>query len=159
MNVKHLRTIPMPFPVRFALAVTLLLSCDAADRKLGARLAEASHRAAVVDGVVDLAKEADFSWDTFLLFRPYTSPEEIRRTLGFAWKSSAVEAIGQTDTFNLLVFVEGGRVKRYAELPTKYEFVGAENISIPPASAKFRASRISGGIRLKMVERYKTPHK
>jgi len=84
-----------------------------------------------------LKDATDFAWDHVLVFGPYTSKKLIEQALGTRWTGST--EIESSDSINLLIFEENGKVVRYAEIGRSIDFLCAD--SIPehwsPAEAVF----------------------
>ena len=59
---------------------------------------------------LDLRRLAPFKWDTLVLAERGSDPEAITDALGFEWTGDVPIEIG-----DVLIFVDGGRVARYAE--------------------------------------------
>jgi hypothetical protein len=51
-----------------------------------------------------------FAWSSFVVFGPYTSPASAGETLGFHWPGFEKSGIEYSDSFSLLLFVEGEKV-------------------------------------------------
>src|SRR4051794_13399583 len=71
------------------------------------------------DGVVDLRDVARFGWDRVLLVAAGTSREQISRRLGHEWTG-----IDTVDGGDLLIFLRGGNVARFADYRGRGRFVG-----------------------------------
>jgi len=76
---------------------------------------------------VALSEITDFSWDRVFVFRPYRSPDEIARTVGFEWNSDAVEVIGYSDAHCLFLFVRDGTVEREALVSRRPDCASLDN--------------------------------
>lgn len=61
---------------------------------------------------IDLAGLADFEWDDFVVLGPYTTREGVDRALGFAWPGFDAWGLELSDSFSLLVFLQGESVVR-----------------------------------------------
>jgi hypothetical protein len=85
------------------------------NRSLGDALSVAVRKGSLVD----LKDISEFDWDSVFIFPPYTSQSEINQALGYEWKDSQKTGISSDDTINLMVFVEGGEVKRYCRVSRK----------------------------------------
>lgn len=59
---------------------------------------------------LDLGRLAPFRWDTVVLAERGSDPEAITEELGFEWTGDVPIEIG-----DVLIFLDGGRVARYAE--------------------------------------------
>lgn len=59
---------------------------------------------------LDLRRLAPFEWDTLILAERGSEPDAITEELGFEWTGDVPIEIG-----DVLIFVDGGRVARYAE--------------------------------------------
>jgi hypothetical protein len=70
-------------------------------------------------GRVDLRRLAPFAWDEVLVVARGTSPDELSRRLGRDWPGDL-----RLHTGELLVFLEGGRVVRYADYRGSGRFEG-----------------------------------
>jgi len=70
-------------------------------------------------GTVELALVADFAWTELLLVERGTPRREISRALGSEWKG---EDFSQTD--DLLIFLDGSRVERFADYRGEGSFEG-----------------------------------
>lgn len=69
-----------------------------------------------------LANAVPVPWEAVYIFGPYTSSEAIDRILGFQWDSPAKTWLEGTKGYDLLVFVSGKRVVRYAVVSYPYGF-------------------------------------
>ena len=71
------------------------------------------------EGEATLRLEAltPFGWDRVYIFPPYTTPEGVRKSLGFDWPKASAIGIDSRDDINLLVFVKDGRVVQYVAYP------------------------------------------
>jgi hypothetical protein len=67
-------------------------------------------------GTVDFAEIAPFPWDRVYFFGPYTSPDRIQRSLGFAWGNVGKTTSGSNEGVNLVVFVRDAEVVYWFEL-------------------------------------------
>jgi hypothetical protein len=74
---------------------------------LGTALAAATTKAFETHSAVTIAAVTTFAWDRFYAFKPKLSPDQINGTLGFTW---AKDYSDQTDTYCLLVFIQGKAV-------------------------------------------------
>jgi hypothetical protein len=93
-------------------------ACAQPDSELQQRIVDA-----VSDGdgtVIRMSDLAEFEWDRFHVFTPYTSYAEIDRRLGFHWADAKSTGIHQLDSFNLLVFTQNSEVTGYVELPRNH---------------------------------------
>ena len=72
-------------------------------------------------GELDLTSLARFRWDEVLVVAPRTPPETISRRLGYEWTGE----IG-FQTGALLIFLDGGRVARFADYRGEGRFAGFE---------------------------------
>ncbi len=70
-------------------------------------------------GTVELALVADFAWTELLLVEQGTPRREISRALGSEWKG---EETSQSD--DLLIFLDGSRVERFADYRGEGRFEG-----------------------------------
>jgi hypothetical protein len=68
---------------------------------------------------IRISDVAEFEWDRFHIFPPYTPTDDIDRELGFHWPSAASTGIDQLDSFTLLVFVRSSEVVAYVKLPRR----------------------------------------
>jgi hypothetical protein len=57
-----------------------------------------------------LAEVASFPWDRVLIVNPYTSAEQVERTLGSSWSESSAIDLRDDEGSAALVFAEGRRV-------------------------------------------------
>jgi hypothetical protein len=107
-----------------ALSLAFLAGCDQIgnrtclrDTDLSATINQAiqlsSSRA---DKTFSLKSATNFTWDKVYVFTPYTSHEEIQKALGFQWRQVECTTISTFDSINLLVFVQGKQVVKFAEL-------------------------------------------
>jgi hypothetical protein len=71
------------------------------------------------DGRVDLARLAPFAWDEVLVVARGTPAEAISRRLGYAWTGDVPSQAGE-----LLIFLRGGRVARFADYRGLGRFTG-----------------------------------
>lgn len=71
---------------------------------------------------VDARACTSFAWDTLYVFGPYTSAEEIEKTLGFSSGIAERAAPGMSDYANVLIFVRGQSVVAYWEIPRRWDF-------------------------------------
>ena len=95
-------------------ALILAASCTTRpDQQLGRRISVAVEASDV--SMVNVSEVAAFAWDRLFVFPPYTSSAQVEKELGFRWSESA--RIESSDSFVLLVFVDGGRVVRFIEQP------------------------------------------
>lgn len=67
--------------------------------------------------MVDLGTAAPFDWDRVAIFEPYTTGNQVRDTLGFAWDSQAVAQLGSNDSHDLLLFCKEQRVVAEMRVP------------------------------------------
>ena len=86
------------------------------------------------DGRVDLRRVADFEWDRVLLVARDTPRDAISHALGFEWKGD----LG-FDSGELLIFMRGSEVARFADYRGSGRFAGVEQpvASIPRERAVF----------------------
>jgi hypothetical protein len=70
-------------------------------------------------GTVDLRAVAPFAWDRVLLVAAGTSREQISRRLGREWTG-----IDTVDGGDLLIFLRGGEVARFADYRGRGHFMG-----------------------------------
>ena len=70
-------------------------------------------------GELDLAALAPFAWDEVLLVAPGTSRAEISQRLGYEWTGEL-----EFQTGELLIFLDGGRVARFADYRGEGRFEG-----------------------------------
>lgn len=88
---------------------------------------------------IDLQAFTGFEWDRLFVFPPYTPPDSIDESLGFAWGRSVQTSISWSDEINLLVFLKQGRVVRWIEVPRNtadFAPVAAES-PFTPQNARF----------------------
>jgi hypothetical protein len=91
-----------------------------ADNLLAERLSKAVATAQEdTDGKVDLRVVAPFAWDRVLLVAAGTSREQISRRLGHEWTG-----IDTVDGGDLLIFLRGGEVARFADYRGRGRFAG-----------------------------------
>lgn len=57
-----------------------------------------------VGSLVNFAEIAPFEWERMFVFSPYTSHEQIERSLGFPWSGVESTSIDLNDSVNLIVF-------------------------------------------------------
>jgi hypothetical protein len=74
---------------------------------------------------IRIADITDFTWDKMYIFRPYTSPEQVDRALGFEWKEYNSLGIDSNDADDLLVFVDRdlgfhGQVVKFTKCPRSF---------------------------------------
>lgn len=110
------------FSLCVAYFVVALLNAGAHDRQkeiFKTRLAAAvSKRDQSAEHVaVRLRDLTDFQWDKVYIFRPYTTPEDINKALGFIWAEAEETQIDKFDNFNLIVFTANNKVVSYVNLP------------------------------------------
>lgn len=99
-----------------ALAVTFSLvasACAGSDAGLSDRITTTVERG--VGTRLVMADVTDFDWQKLYVFAPYTTQEQINRSLGFEWRDP--EGIELHDTFTLLAFVNEGEVVGYVAQP------------------------------------------
>lgn len=120
-----------------AFVVSLLTGCRDASDTWTSALSDAV--AAGPDVRVDLGEIVTFEWDSFFVFPPYTTPEEVHVTLGFRWRGAERSGIERSDAINLLVFVADKRVVAHAAYPrTKGDFYRAARAQgYTPETARF----------------------
>ena len=99
-------------------------------------------RTALVQGdgtIVRVQHLTDFAWEQFVVFGPYTSCEEIEKTLGFKWKDCKATDIEMSDAIDLLVFVRQKRIVRLEELPRRNGDFASESLNglFTPRTAVF----------------------
>lgn len=70
-------------------------------------------------GRLDLPALAPFAWDELLLVAPGTPRETVSRRLGHEWKGDLAFQTGE-----LLIFLDGGRVARFADYRGEGRFEG-----------------------------------
>src|SRR3954454_21810104 len=90
-----------------------------ADNLLAERLTLAVARASREHGTVDLREVAPFEWDRALLVANGTSRAEISRRLGREWTG-----IDTVDGGDLLIFLAGDKVVRFADYRGRGQFTG-----------------------------------
>ncbi len=90
-------------------------------------------------GRADLASVARFGWDEVLLVAPGTPRDAISEELGYEWKGDAT--FGYTNT---LIFLDGGRVERFADYRGEGVFQGFERPfdTIPRERSVFRVHNL-----------------
>jgi hypothetical protein len=91
----------------------------AIDGPLSERITRAIALASRQDGEVDLARIATFPWDRALIVEPGTPRSRISDALGFEWKGDVGFQTGE-----LLVFVDGQAVARFADYRGEGRFAG-----------------------------------
>ena len=86
-------------------------------------------------GRLDLPALAPFAWDELLIVAPRTPREAISRRLGYEWKGELAFQTGE-----LLIFLDDGRVTRFADYRGEGRFEGfATPIdAVPPDRAVLR---------------------
>lgn len=88
-----------------AIAVSACTSPPPPERDpLGTALAAATSHAFATQRKVTIRDITTFGWDRFYAFKPKLSPDAMNSILGFTW---AKDYSDQTDTYCLLVFVQG----------------------------------------------------
>jgi hypothetical protein len=106
-----------------ALSLAVFLTRDEdnlqADNLLAERFTRAVTLADQGDGTVDLRALADFEWDRALLVSSGTSRAAISRRLGREWTG-----IDTVDGGDLLIFLRGGEVVRFADYRGRGRFEG-----------------------------------
>lgn len=118
------------------LALVVFLARDEDNIAVDNPLAERFTRAvALTEDRVDLRRLARFEWDEVLLVAPDTPREEISRRLGYEWTGDLTLHTGE-----LLIFLDGGRVVRYADYRGDGRFAGfdAPIATVPRSRAVFR---------------------
>jgi hypothetical protein len=90
-----------------------------ADNLLAERFTRAVALAPENDGTVDLRELAPFEWDRVLLVQAGTSRDAISRRLGREWTG-----IDTVDGGDLLIFLRGGEVVRFADYRGRGRFTG-----------------------------------
>jgi hypothetical protein len=85
-------------------------------------LSEDLTRAIALRERVDLARYARFDWDEVLVVAPGTPRETISRRLGYEWTGDVGFQTGE-----LLIFLDGGRVARFADYRGLGRFEGFES--------------------------------
>jgi hypothetical protein len=95
---------------------------------------------------VDISSLTDFQWDRLYIFAPYSTPEDINKSLGFTWPEAASSDITLHDHINLLVFVRGNEVVEHVEfLRAKGDFSGAASVeAYTPDQASFLVDDADG---------------
>jgi hypothetical protein len=91
----------------------------AVDNLLAERITRAIGTAEQRDDRVDLAQQAPFAWDHVLVAQRGIEPGQISRRLGYPWKGR----IG-FQTGDLLIFLRGGKVVRFADYRGEGRFAG-----------------------------------
>ena len=91
------------------LSLAVVLGRDEGDLAVDNPLAEDLTRAIATSGRVDLAERAPFEWDEVLLVAPGTPPAAISERVGSSWEAD------DFPTGELFVFLDGGRVARFAD--------------------------------------------
>jgi hypothetical protein len=122
--------------VSVVLALTALLALSAcADSGLRDRISATVEMGAGAKLV--MADLTEFAWQRLYVFTPYTTQEQINRSLGFDWPDP--EGIELNDTVALLVFVNDGEVVSYVAQPLdKGDFSGlGDGSPWTPESAVF----------------------
>ncbi|CAN1209438.1 hypothetical protein TUMEXPCC7403_04390 [Tumidithrix helvetica PCC 7403] len=90
-----------------------------------------------------------FDWDKVYIFPPYTSVDEIQKSLGFPWKAAESSRIFEREDISLLVFVKRNQVVQYLAYPrSKGDFADIKALNgLTPDQAAF-AIAISADSRL-----------
>jgi PBP1b-binding outer membrane lipoprotein LpoB len=73
----------------------------------------------------NLNKIAKFNWDKAYIFTPYTTIDEVQKTLGFKYNGSL--RIDYADHANLLIFTKNKKVVQIAEISREYADISSEN--------------------------------
>jgi hypothetical protein len=139
-----------PRPLLAALLVVLAAACfESAEEAMWAR-GESVGRLMVerlsardAPEVLRLGDLAPFRWERLYLFAPYTPPQVVTDSLGFAWPGAEASRIAQVDTATLMVFTAGREVIAATMHPRKYgDFAPALlGRGYTPAEATFRVTR------------------
>ena len=79
------------------------------------------------NGIVDLRRLAPFRWDRVLFVSPGVSRERISDALGFQWTG-----IVGIDAGELMIFLDGGNVARFANYRGIFRFAGLEPVEEVP---------------------------
>lgn len=83
-----------------------------------------------------ISELTQFQWQKLYIFGPYTSNEEIAKTLGFEWSEVSSTNIDYDESINLLIFVADTKVVHSLELPRSCgDF--QRNVSYTPEEANF----------------------
>jgi hypothetical protein len=104
------------------LALAVYLGRDEDNLAIDNLLSERFSRAVALTGrhgEVDLRDYARFGWDRVLIVRQGTPPAAISRRLGQKWKG-----IVGIDTGDLLIFLDGSHVARFADYRGEGRFAG-----------------------------------
>ena len=102
--------------IAFVLAA-IGLACSPPDSALEAQIAKA-----VAQGegaTLQMSRVADFDWDRFHVFPPYTPSQDVDQQLGFHWSAAESTGIHELDSITLLVFVRDSNVVAYVTLPRR----------------------------------------
>jgi hypothetical protein len=107
-----------------ALGAAVYFTRDEDNVAVDSGLAEELSRAVALaeaqsDGRIDLARLAPFAWDEVLVVARGTPAEEISRRLGYPWTGDVPSQTGE-----LLIFLRGGRVARFADYRGLGRFTG-----------------------------------
>jgi hypothetical protein len=79
------------------------------------------------NGIVDLRQLAPFRWDRVLFAAPGVSRERLSDALGFQWTG-----IVGIDAGELMIFLDGGSVARFANYRGIFRFAGFEPVQEVP---------------------------
>jgi hypothetical protein len=101
------------------LCLAIFLTRDEDNLQADNLLAERITREAATKDVVDLRALAAFDWDRVLVVAPETPRAEISRRLGREWTG-----IDTVDGGDLLIFLRGPRVTRFADYRGSGRFAG-----------------------------------
>jgi hypothetical protein len=126
------------------LALAVFLTRDEDYIQVDNLLAERLTRAIAVaesetGGTIELAREAPFAWDRVLIVARGTSPAQITARLGYDWKGRIGFQTGE-----LLLFLRGGRVVRFADYRGEGRFAGFPTpfAELPRGRAVLRVRRL-----------------
>jgi hypothetical protein len=103
------------------LGLAVFVSRDEDDIGADSLLSENLTRAIGTTDRVDLTQLAPFAWDEVLVVARGTPRETISRRLGYEWTGS-----GDLDLGEQLIFLDGGRVARFADYRGLGRFEGFE---------------------------------
>ncbi|OYD08982.1 hypothetical protein [Paludifilum halophilum] len=101
-------------------------------------------------GLMRMNYVTTFDWDRMYVFQPYTSAKEIRKKLGFDWAKAEETGIENSDTHQLVVFVQGDDVVRYVKVPRKAGTFSVKK-GLTPGNAVFQSVEEDGQSVIKPV--------
>ena len=137
MNLRTLTTLSV------AATCGLLLACTNSSSKFVEEVERAVGNTNAHTLTIDLAALTDFSWSRLVIFPPYTPLDRIDRQLGQPWPEAKKTQIQASDTFYLLVFLQGNVVVEHVKFPrTLGDFEGLQQMNdFGRSNALFKVSR------------------